>query len=355
MLGASPRQAPQGYNRDEWFGVVSFASPCREAKSRHVSVRGGPQPSKGRVLAMAIQKVAFIGKGGVGLLYGSIVAQNLGPDAVEFVMDDARYGRHAGDAISINGEPCRLRSVRASQATPADLVILTVKTTGLEQALDTMASVVGPDTRIASLCNGITSEQRVAERFGWQRTVLGICQGMDVVFLGNECTYRNSGEIRFGAAATTDPQVVADIDEFYTRAGIKHVVEGDILHRMWAKLMMNDGINQTCMAYAGTYGSATQPGSEQRRCFIAAMRETLAVANAEGVALTEADLSQMARIIEGLDPAGMPSMAQDRVAHRKTEVEEFSGTVLRLAAKHGIECPQNEWLYQRIRQIESGW
>lgn len=304
---------------------------------------------------MRIEKVAFIGKGGVGLMYGSIMAKNLGTDAVEYVMDDARYERHVDDAITINGEPCLLRSVRASEAAPADLVILTVKTTGLEQALDTMEAAVGPNTRIASLCNGITSEERIAARFGWERTVLGICQGMDVVFLDGTLTYRNSGEIRFGAAAGTDPQVVADIADFYERAGVAYVVEEDIRHRMWAKLMMNDGINQTCMAYGGTYGSATEPGSEQRRCFVVAMREALAVANAEGVALTEADLSQMLHVIEGLDPDGMPSMAQDRIAHRKTEVEEFSGTILRLAAKHGIEVPQNEWIYQRIREIEESW
>ena len=304
---------------------------------------------------MRIEKVAFIGKGGVGLMYGSIMAKNLGAEAVEYVMDDARYARHADDAITINGEPCLLRSVRASEANPADLVILTVKTTGLGQALDTMEAVVGPNTRIASLCNGITSEERIAARFGWEHTVLGICQGMDVVFLDGTLTYRNSGEIRFGAAAGTDPQVVADIADFYERAGVAHVVEKDIRHRMWAKLMMNDGINQTCMAYGGTYGSATECGSEQRRCFVGAMREALAVANVEGVALTEADLSQMLHVIEGLDPDGMPSMAQDRIAHRKTEVEEFSGTILRLAAKHGIEVPQNEWLYQRIREIEASW
>ena len=124
---------------------------------------------------------------------------------------------------------------------------------------------------------------------------------------------------------------------------------------MWAKLMLNDGINQTCMAYGGTYGSATEPGSEQRRCFVSAMRETLAVANAEGVELTEADLTQMVHLIEGIDPAGMPSMAQDRIAQRKTEVEEFAGTICRLAAKHDIQVPQNDWLYQRIREIESSW
>ena len=301
---------------------------------------------------MQINKVAFIGKGGVGLLYGSMIAQALGNDAVEYVMDDARFERHANDALTVNGKPCALKSVRASEAMPADLVILTVKTTGLDQALRTMERVVGPSTLIASLCNGITSEQKIAERFGWKHTVLGICHGMDAVFLNGALTFTNTG---FGAAAGTAPATVAGIDELYTRCGIAHTVEADIAHRMWAKLMLNDGINQTCMAYGGTYGSATEQGSEQRRCFVSAMRETLAVANAEGIELTEADLTQMVRLIEGLDPAGMPSMAQDRVARRKTEVEEFAGTICRLASKHNIQAPQNEWLYQRIRDIEASW
>ena len=316
---------------------------------------------------MQINKVAFIGKGGVGLLYGSMIARALGNDAVEYIMDDTRFERHAGDALTVNGKPCDLTSVRASEATPAesatrrektapsDLVILTVKTTGLDQALKTMERVVGPNTLIASLCNGITSEQKIAERFGWEHTVLGICQGMDAVFLNGELTFTNAGEIRFGAAAGTEPATVTAIDELYTRCGIAHTVESDIAHRMWAKLMLNDGINQTCMAYGGTYGSATEPGSEQRRCFVSAMRETLAVANAEGIELTEADLTQMVHLIEGIDPAGMPSMAQDRIAQRKTEVEEFAGTICRLAVKHDIQVPQNDWLYQRIRDIEKSW
>lgn len=304
---------------------------------------------------MRINKVAFIGKGGVGLLYGSMIARVLGGDAVEFVMDDARYERHAADQLRINGEPSNLRSVRASEATPADLVILTIKTTGLNQALDTMEAVVGPETRIVSLCNGITSEQKIAERFGWQRTVLGICQGMDAVFLNNELTYDKPGEIRFGAAPDTDPAVVADIADLYSRVGIAHVVEPDIKRRMWTKLMMNVGVNQTCMVYCGTYGSVTERGSEQRRSLVAAMREARVVANAEGVAIAESDLSQMVELLETLDPSGMPSMAQDRIARRKTEVEEFSGTICRLAAEHSIEVPQNEWLYQRIREIEASW
>ena len=302
---------------------------------------------------MAIESVAIIGRGAVGMLYGSIAEKNLGPGAVEFVMDDERFAWHAGETPLVNGEPLRVRTLPASEAEPVDLVILATKATGLGQALDTMEGLVGPETRIVSLLNGVTSEERVAERFGWGRTVLSVAQGMDAVFVGGEMTYAHPGEIRFGAAPGTKPGVVEEVADLYARAGIPHVVEADIRHRMWVKLMLNVGINQTCMAYGGTYGTASEPGSEQNRCFVAAMREALAVARAEGVDVTEEDLAQMARLVASLDPAGMPSMAQDRINRRPTEVEEFSGTIIRLAEKHGILVPTNRWLYQRIRELEA--
>ena len=301
---------------------------------------------------MAIERVAILGRGAVGLLYGSLIEKNLGPRAVEYVMDDERYVRHAGELPTVNGEPCRIRTVPASAAEPVDLVILAIKAPGMPEALGTMERLVGPCTAIASLVNGVTSEERIAERFGWERTVLSVAQGMDAVFIGTDMTYSHPGEIRFGAAPGTVPGVVEDVADLYARAGIPHVVEADIRHRMWTKLMLNVGINQVCMVYGGTYGSASEPGSEQNRCFVAAMREALAVARAEGVDVTEADLAQMATLIASLDPEGMPSMAQDRINEKPTEVEEFSGTVIRLAEKHGLLVPTNRWLYERIRKLE---
>ena len=304
---------------------------------------------------MAINRVAILGRGAVGLLYGTIAEKNLGPGAVEFVMDDVRYARHAGETPTVNGEPCRVPTIPASEATPVDLVILAIKAPGLPVALDTMERLVGPRTAVASLINGVTSEERVAERFGWERTVLSVAQGMDAVFLGTDMTYTHPGEVRLGPAPGTAPGVVEDVADLYERAGIPHVVEADIRRRMWVKLMLNVGINQTCMVYGGTYGSASEPGSEQNRCFVAAMREALAVARAEGVDVTEADLAQMARLIASLDPAGMPSMAQDRLNKKPTEVEEFAGTICRLAGRHGLLVPTNQWLYQRIRELENGF
>ena len=217
-----------------------------------------------------------------------------------------------------------------------------------------MEGLVGPETRIISLLNGVTSEEAIAARYGWKHLVLAITQGMDAVFIDNVLTYSHAGEIRLGAASQTETGVVEDIAELLERTGISHTVEEDIRRRMWTKLMMNVGINQTCMVYGGTYGTALSDG-EQNRCLVAAMREAKAVANAEGIALTEDDLNEMVDIIANLDPNGMPSMAQDRINRKPTEVALFAGTILERAEHHGLLVPQNRWLLERVHEIESSW
>lgn len=303
---------------------------------------------------MGVENVVIVGKGALGLLFGTLIAKEKGEGAVRYLMDDARYERHAHDVPTVNGAPCTIPNLRASEAEPADLVIVAVKATGFSQALDSMERVVGPDTRVISLMNGITSEERIAERFGWDGVVLAVAQGMDATFIGSDLEYTHEGEIRFGAAEGTRPEAVADIAAFLTECRIPHTVEDDVRHRLWVKFMLNVGVNQTCMAYGGTYGSVSERDGEQHRSFLAAMREVQAVAREEGVVLDEADVDSMVRIIAGLDPDGMPSMAQDRVNRRPSEVEEFSGEVIALAEKHGgVHVPQNRWLNRRIHEIEA--
>ena len=86
---------------------------------------------------------------------------------------------------------------------------------------------------------------------------------------------------------------------------------------------------------------------------IAAMREVIAVAGKEGISLTEDDLSSYVDLLKTLSPEGAPSMRQDGMAHRKTEVEMFAGTVICLAEKHHILVPANRFLYERVKQMEA--
>ena len=115
------------------------------------------------------------------------------------------------------------------------------------------------------------------------------------------------------------------------------------------------GINQVTMVYNVGYGKALEEGSAEYMTMVGAMREVILLANRENIPLTEKDLMDYLAILSTLDPEAMPSMAQDRLSRRPSEVELFAGTVLRLGQKHGIPVPANGFLYRRVREIEEAY
>lgn len=299
-----------------------------------------------------IQRVHIVGMGALGLLYGSLIARTLGSDAVRYVMDDDRYARRAGKTHRINGHLIEFSVLRASEATPADLVIVAVKGTGLDAALDTMASSVGPDTTIISVLNGISSEEIIARRFGAERIVHTVAIAMDAMNFGGDLTYTKAGHLCFGVLDAAVQPHLDRLTAFCDRAGIDYAVE-DIRRRMWSKFMVNVGINQVCMVYDTGYGGAMEADSEARMALIAAMREVIVLANAHGVDLNDNDMQEYINIFSAFPADATPSMGQDRINRRPSEVELFAGTVRRLAQEKGIPVPANDFLYRRVREIEA--
>jgi 2-dehydropantoate 2-reductase len=149
-------------------------------------------------------------------------------------------------------------------------------------------------------------------------------------------------------------QNLAALTDFLDLSGIEYEVCPDIRRAMWNKFMINVGINQTCMVYETNYGGATDPDSRACKDMEKAMHEVIAVAKAEGIVLTEEDFEKDMEILRGLNPEGTPSMRQDALAGRPSEVELFAGTMLRLAAQHGIDVPVNRQYHKRIREMERG-
>lgn len=302
-----------------------------------------------------IETVHIVGMGALGLLYGDIIQRHLGSDAVTFIMDPARCEKYKNKTYLINGVDTQFRKLSCTEAKPCDLLIVAVKDTGLRSALDVMASSVGPDTVIVSVMNGISSEQTIGGRFGMERMIHTVAQGMDAMHFSGRLEYSKPGQLCMGVLPPASEDILDRVCAFFDRAGMAYTRESDILHRMWGKYMLNVGINQGCMVYGTTYGGALEEGSEVNMTVVAAMREVILVANAEGVNLGEADLKQYLDLMATLAADNMPSMAQDRVNKNPSEVEMFAGTVLKLARKHGIPAPANAFLKRRVREIEGAY
>lgn len=329
-----------------------------------------------------IRTAAIVGMGALGMLYATQIEDSLGPDAVCFVAGPDRLEKYQNMTFTVNGKPRHFVLKDARRCEPADLVIVAVKYNTLASALDTMARCVGPDTVIISVLNGISSEEIIGERYGMDKVVYCVAQGMDAVKFGGDLTYTKPGELRIGISAAqrdgggTQAEVqkedqadspagtysevqssqerLGHLVDFLTRARVPHKVEADILYRLWGKFMLNVGINQVCMAFETNYGGALVPG-RPFDTMVGAMREVVTLANREGIALSESDIDSYIALLRTLSPEGMPSMRQDGIAHRPSEVEMFSGTVRALAKNHGLEVPVNDWLYERIHQMEAAY
>ena len=299
-----------------------------------------------------IQSTAIIGMGALGLLYGNQIVSRLGSSGLRFIADRKRIQKYHSMEFTVNGEHRTFPMEDCETAAPADFVIVAVKYNALPEALNTMKNCVGPDTTIISVMNGISSEQMIGERYGREKVLYSIAQGMDAMKFGSSLTYTQAGELRVGALSPEQNNRLEAMTAFFDRAGISYTVEDDILHRLWGKFMLNVGVNQTCMAYETTYSGTLVPG-EAHDTMIGAMREVIRLARAEHVNLTEQDLDSYIDLLKTLSPDGMPSMRQDSLSHRPSEVEMFSGTVREMAKKHGLATPVNDRLYKRIREMES--
>lgn len=299
-----------------------------------------------------IKKTAVIGMGALGMLYASQIYSAFGPDSVYFLADQKRIQRYQKMTFTINGTPWSFPMKAPENACPADLIIIAVKYNALPSALELMASSVGPDTTIISVMNGIDSEAIAGKRYGDEKVLYCIAQGMDAMKFGADLTYTRSGELCLGTRIKGQENRLDALTRYFDSAGISYRTERDFSKRLWGKFMLNVGINQTCMAYEANYAQALTPGTPYDT-LVGAMREVILLAQKEGITLTEGDLEAYIELLKTLSPEGVPSMRQDGIAHRPSEVEMFSGTVRRLAAKHGLSVPVNDMLYKKIKDIES--
>ena len=222
------------------------------------------------------------------------------------------------------------------------------------EAIRDMKKFIGPDTIILSVLNGITSEEDIEAVYPGH-CLWSVAIGMDATRVGRSLTFGAPGRIQFGEKNGEMTDRVRAVDEYLTACGIASEPCSDILFKQWSKLMVNDGLNQAAAAFDLPYGGLTKPGPAYDK-MLEAMQEVIDLSVLEGVNLPadnhKAFLESMAPTFK---PDGMPSMRQDVLAQRPTEVEEFAGVVRRLAKKHGMPTPANDFFYEKIREIEAGY
>ncbi|MCQ2451588.1 MAG: ketopantoate reductase family protein [Oscillospiraceae bacterium] len=289
-----------------------------------------------------LTRVDIVGLGALGVMYANDFTKALGKANVRILADSSRIEKYRSQGIIFNGSPCDFNYCDAAkESSPAQLILYATKYGALPNAMEETAHLIGPDTVILSVLNGIRSEEDLAARFGSEKIVYCIARKMDAGKEGNTAVCLNHGELALGIMKGGLQENLNAVTELFDRIGFPYALPADIQRDLWSKLLCNVGVNQTCSLLEGGYGIVHVPGPA-RDMMQAAFREVVAVANAEGIPLSEEDVLQWTATIDSLNPEGEPSMRQDSKAGRPTEVLLFAGTICALGKKHSIPTPVND-------------
>lgn len=307
------------------------------------------------LMARNIETVTVVGAGAMGAIYAGIF-YDMEPDCVRFLADDERFDRLCREGLIVNSRHYFIPVVRPLDRVPSsDLVIFAVKHHHLDEAIKDARNLIGNETDVLSVMNGIESEERIGEAYGKEKVLYAVAVGMDAVRVGNRTSYASQGKILFGQAVNPSPsERIKRIQTLFDRAGIAWETPFDMVRVLWWKFMINVGVNQASAALHAPY-SAFQTSQEARELMESAMQEVIALAEREGVHLSRKDLDNWHVVLAGLNPQGKTSMLQDVEAGRKTEVEMFAGKVIELGKRHGTPTPVNQSLFDLIKAIEASY
>lgn len=299
-----------------------------------------------------IKTVSLIGLGAIGSFLAGNLQKVLGDD-LRVIAGGARKERLERDGIVINGVPCRFHVVSPEEETGyADLAIFITKITGLAQAIEDMKRQIGPDTIIMAPLNGVESEERVAAAYGWERVLYSLAR-ISVVMDGNQVSFNPSmASVEFGEKRNQElTERVQAVKALFERAGIRPVIQPDMEKALWMKFICNVSENQVGAVLKIPFGAwGASEHANTLRLMVA--KEVIDIAHKKGIDIDDDYAVKHLDHLKNVPYANKPSTLQDIEHGRKTEVEMFAGTVIRLGKETGIPTPYNKFLYHAIHVLE---
>lgn len=299
-----------------------------------------------------IKNVLICGIGAVGSIYANRI-NDYNSESLRILVDKDRLDNYNKNPKIFNGKPLHFKYVLPdSKDFKADLIIIATKFDGLFDAIKNIKNFINDDTIILSLLNGVTSEELIAEKYGWKHTLLSYFIGHSAMREGNNITHDGVGTVVFGVKDKnqTDAEDVESVKNYFDKVGLDYKTPEDMHRSLWLKYMLNVSSNQPSAILKMTFGDM-QSNKKFMSFFSEIINEVQMIAKAEGVKNTDTMIDEAVTIFNKMIPEGKTSMLQDVEAGRKTEVDMFAGTMIELGQKHNIPTPYNQVMKDMIEII----
>ncbi len=303
-------------------------------------------------------RIAVIGAGGVGGGFGAALAM-AGAD-VTFIARGAHLAAMKSKGLRIEGGRGETHLV-PTQATddpkavgPVDYVLFCVKLWDVESAGQQVKLLVGPDTAVIPLQNGIDAPERLLPILGKQAVMGGVAQiSASIVAPGVIRQVGTFMRMLFGELDDSRTRRGEALLELCQKAGFDATLSDQIVTELWMKFILL-ATNASVMALARQPIGKLRDDPDMQPQFIAAYKEVIDVGKAKGVKLPADALDRMLAFNSGAPPTMKPSMALDLERGNRIELPWLGGKVVELGRQLGVPTPTHAFMYAALKPYVMG-
>lgn len=301
-------------------------------------------------------RIAIFGAGGVGGYFGACLAR--AGEEVGFVARGEHLRAMATTGLQIRSPlgDFKLDRVRAthdaSQLAPVDLVLLAIKAWQLPQATPALASLLGPSTFVLPLLNGIETSTCLEAVLGPGRVLKGLTRIVSRISTPGVITHVGvQPTIVFKEPDNTTSTRIRRLRDLLENAGIRAVIPEDVDRALWEKFIFVVAVGGVGAVSRANVGVMRQV-AETRGLLTEVMEEIYDLARVRGVNLKEDTIPRAMKFLDDMPADATASLQRDLAAGRPSELEAWTGAVVRLGRESGLPTPRNDFIHSSLLPLE---
>ncbi len=302
-----------------------------------------------------IRSVAIVGAGAMGCFFAARLGE-AGVDVTVIDVDAPRLEAMARDGITLTDDfgerTVRIAAAKAEDLKgPVDLIILYTKGMHSAAACASVKHLAGPDTWAMSAQNGLGNAEILASVFPPDRVIVG-ATGLPADLQGpTQVSSHGNGQVWLNGFNRAADAGAAPVAAVLQKGRIDAVVDPKVQVSIWEKVAFNAALNALGAITLLPNGPLDVPAG--REVAFGVMDEAVAVAHAKGIPVDKDHIKERIEYALAHHTAHKASMLQDRLAGRRTEIEQINGAIVREAQAAGLQAPINATLANLMRLIET--
>lgn len=302
-------------------------------------------------------KIAVVGVGAMGSVYAGLLA-DAGNEvwAIDVWREHVAAMRERGLRVEgASGD--RTVAVHASEdpseAGPCDLVIVATKASGVAAAARALGPLLGPDTPVLTIQNGLGAAERIRQYVPAERVLIGVAGGFAASMRGPGHAHHHGMElVRLGECGGGITPRLEKIAQVWSDAGFRVKAYADIDQLVWEKFIVNVTFNGPCTAFLRSAREVMRDPLTWKIA-LGCGQEAFAAGCAKGITFSYRDPETYIESFAQRVPDARPSMLQDHEARRPSEIDAINGMVPVVAREVGLTAPYNEVITAVVKAREA--